>query len=238
MCAYTDGNWAILALFSSMLAPEVAHLTTLSLASDDQFVQMTTFLFNIRRIHYSKVARQMKLNLIGNVSTIDNKDFVFCVTTRISFLCVADESLGCTWRHAWYNLSDTWQVSIHDRCICAFQSSSSSSSSSSSITSFTVFCYRCRLSTMPTYYSYVFNTTECQSIINNTKDNDTMRGSLEFWQVTLLIAIIGILAASMAKVFNFIRKIVYRDKVGISFLVASLPCDLFRNNCPFFETAS
>ena len=76
--------------------------------------------------------------------------------------------------------------------------------------------YSSRLSTMATYYSYVFNTTECQSMANTTQDGDTMRNSVELWQLILLIILIGVLAAIMAKVFNRVRRTVYGDKVSCS----------------------
>ena len=76
--------------------------------------------------------------------------------------------------------------------------------------------YPSRLSTMATCYSYVFNTTECQSMANTTQDADTMRNSVELWQLILLIILIGVLAAIMAKVFNRVRRTVYGDKVSCS----------------------
>ena len=67
---------------------------------------------------------------------------------------------------------------------------------------------------------FLVNTSDCQSlpgrVLGNTSSTvQGIQSSLETWQLIIIMLSIGIFAASIAKLFNYVRKVVYKDKVCI-----------------------
>ena len=63
----------------------------------------------------------------------------------------------------------------------------------------------------------VRNTSECLARWGNTTSSPTKPGiepSVEPWQAYMLFAGLGVFTVLTAKVFKFIRKTVYKDKVS------------------------
>ena len=75
--------------------------------------------------------------------------------------------------------------------------------------------YHCSTYTM---LEFLVNTSECQSLPSLMNGNSSTKvqgieSSLQIWQLIIIMVSIGTFAASIAKLFNYIRKVVYKDKV-------------------------
>ena len=84
--------------------------------------------------------------------------------------------------------------------------------------------YHCSSNTM---LEFLVNTSECQSLPSLMNGNSSTKvqgieSSLQIWQLIIIMVSIGTFAASIAKLFNYIRKVVYKDKVCAYFYFCSL----------------
>ena len=67
-------------------------------------------------------------------------------------------------------------------------------------------------------YDWVRNVSECSSFLENVTFNSTATvgivPALKAWQAGVLVVVIGVLASVVAKLFNYLRLHIFKDRVG------------------------